>query len=181
MSVVVIFGLLLLLFFFITCFKNALLFIFQRLPSLLTDVCVVYRTFQLPVLEPLTPARLHKMVGVTMACLHVALAVTSAIDNFAPGTSTAPKTGKNEYIRDCFKIPVKHLYGGIILSVSPSRFLLGHGVRCVFALNMEILSVTGSIQPTAGENSASSSSSSIPLAQRSKSVPGTKDLHGLAG
>ena len=69
------------------------LFIF-RLPALLSDVCVVYRTFQLPVLEPLTPARLHKMIGVTMACLHVALAVTSAVDNFAPGSTVASKTGK---------------------------------------------------------------------------------------
>ena len=66
-----------------------------RLPSLLTDVCVVFRTFQLPVLEPLTPARLHKMVGVAMACLHVALAVTSAVDNFAPGASSAPKAGQD--------------------------------------------------------------------------------------
>ena len=40
--------------------------------------------------------------------------------------------------------------------------------------------VLGLNQP-AGEQSASSSSSSVPLAQRSKSVPETKNLQALAG
>ncbi|GFR97962.1 E3 ubiquitin-protein ligase UBR4, partial [Elysia marginata] len=45
---------------------------------LLTEVCDVWRAFSLPILEPLTPHRLRRIIEVTLGCLFAAVSVATA-------------------------------------------------------------------------------------------------------
>ncbi len=45
----------------------------SRLQNIMNDIGIVYQAFSLPVMEPLTPARLQKIVQVTLGCLHAAM------------------------------------------------------------------------------------------------------------
>ena len=51
--------------------------LYYSLQLLLSDICIVWRAFSLAVLEPLTPARLDKIVTVAMSCLYASLTCTT--------------------------------------------------------------------------------------------------------
>ena len=52
--------------------------IFLSYQSLLSDISIVWRIMSLPVHEPLTPARLQKIVSVVVTCLYAAVTVATA-------------------------------------------------------------------------------------------------------
>ncbi|XP_069122456.1 E3 ubiquitin-protein ligase UBR4-like [Argopecten irradians] len=56
---------------------------------LLSDISVVWRAFSLPILEPLSPKRMEKIVNITMSCLYASLSVAMA-NNVVALTSTTP-------------------------------------------------------------------------------------------
>ncbi|KAI0242917.1 E3 ubiquitin-protein ligase UBR4 [Lamellibrachia satsuma] len=58
------------------------------LQSLLNDISIVTHVFALPLLEPMTPARLHRIVTISMSCLYAAVtaATATAIVGVATGT-----------------------------------------------------------------------------------------------
>ena len=58
------------------------------LQSLLNDISIVTHVFDLPLLEPMTPARLHRIVTIAMSCLYAAVtaATATAIIGVATGT-----------------------------------------------------------------------------------------------
>ena len=58
------------------------------LQSLLNDISIVTDVFALPLLEPMTPARLHRIATIAMSCLYAAMtaATATAIVGVATGT-----------------------------------------------------------------------------------------------
>ncbi|CAH0393187.1 unnamed protein product [Bemisia tabaci] len=60
--------------------------------SLLVDIAIVWSVVSLPVLEPLTPAKLDKLCTLTMACLHAALATATATSILGLSSAVSPKT-----------------------------------------------------------------------------------------
>ncbi|KAL5012473.1 hypothetical protein ScPMuIL_011024 [Solemya velum] len=46
--------------------------------SLLGEISIVWRVFSLPILEPLTPKRLDKIVSIVMSCLYTSMSVAMA-------------------------------------------------------------------------------------------------------
>ena len=70
-----------------------MLFLFTRYQFLLTEVSDVWRAFSLPILEPLTPARLKTIVDVTLGCLFAALSVATADTVVNIVKPSGPQTG----------------------------------------------------------------------------------------
>ena len=60
------------------------------LQSVLNDITIVWRVFSLPVLEPMTPARLDKIVNVAMGCMYTA--ITTATANLVVAMATTVQT-----------------------------------------------------------------------------------------
>ncbi len=59
--------------------------------TLLNDITIVWRVFSLPVLEPMTPARLDKIITVAMSCLYAAMTTATANSIVAMATSAQTK------------------------------------------------------------------------------------------
>ena len=55
---------------------------------MLNDISIVTDVFALPLLEPMTPARLHRIATIAMSCLYAAMttATATAIVGVASGT-----------------------------------------------------------------------------------------------
>ncbi len=61
------------------------------LQSVLNDISIVWQVFSLPILEPMTPVRLNKIITVAMSCLYAAITVTTATSVVALSGSAQPK------------------------------------------------------------------------------------------
>jgi E3 ubiquitin-protein ligase UBR4 len=70
---------------------NIFLFVNHSLQSLLNDLVVIKEVFSLPVLEPLTPERLSKVISITLASLYAA--TSAAIATTIVDLSEANKEG----------------------------------------------------------------------------------------
>ncbi|KAL1138886.1 hypothetical protein AAG570_008948 [Ranatra chinensis] len=64
----------------------------HSLQAVVSDMGVVWSALSLPVLEPLTPARLEKLTTVTMTCLYCALSAATAASVYGVSSSVSPKT-----------------------------------------------------------------------------------------
>ena len=75
-------------------------FVCCSLQPLANDISIVARVFSLPVLEPMTPARLHKITTVAMTCLFTAMSVSMAVNIVStatgPGQKVAVTTGPKD-------------------------------------------------------------------------------------
>ena len=58
---------------------------------MLNDVLIVWQVFSLPILEPMTPVRLNKIITVAMSCLYAAITVATANSVVAISGPTQPK------------------------------------------------------------------------------------------
>ena len=71
---------------------------------MLSDVSIVWRSFSLPILEPLTPERLEKIVMVTMSCLFASITVAMSntiINMMKPAAANQPAPAKEEEAEGC--------------------------------------------------------------------------------
>ncbi|XP_041369615.1 E3 ubiquitin-protein ligase UBR4-like [Gigantopelta aegis] len=69
--------------------------------SLLSDISIVWRSFSLPALEPLTPKRLDKIVNITLSCLYASVTVAMAntiVNMVKPMSASQPSGSKDEEI-----------------------------------------------------------------------------------
>lgn len=106
---------------------NVLVYSYQ---SILSDITVVWMAYSLPVLEPLTPKRLEKIVTCTLSCLYAAVTVATAdtiINMVKPATAAQPAS-KDEEIEG---------YGRAIVQksvrlFSNSSFLFNHCLSLSF-------------------------------------------------
>lgn len=64
----------------------------HSLQNVVTDLNVAWSALSLPVLEPLTQARLEKLTSVTMGCLYCALSTATAASVLGVSSAVSPKT-----------------------------------------------------------------------------------------
>ena len=67
---------------------------------LLNEISIIWRAFSLPVLEPLTPQRLEKIISITLTCLYtsVTVAMSNTVISLTNPQPTKPSTTKDEEI-----------------------------------------------------------------------------------
>ena len=69
----------------------AVVYFLYSLQSVMNDVSIVWRVFSLPILEPMTPVRLNKIITVAMSCIYAALTAATANSVVASSGGTQPK------------------------------------------------------------------------------------------
>lgn len=68
---------------------------FFSLQSLVNDIDMVWMALALPVLEPLSAAKMEKLCTVTMTCLYAAVSVATANSILGISSAVSPKTGNS--------------------------------------------------------------------------------------
>ena len=72
---------------------------FFSLQSVLNDVSIVWQVFSLPILEPMTPVRLNKIITVAMSSLYAAITVAT-VNSVVAITGTAQPKGTTPQVKD---------------------------------------------------------------------------------
>lgn len=88
--------------------------IYNSYQFLLNEISIIWRAFSLPVLEPLTPQRLEKIISITLTCLYtsVTVAMSNTVISLTNPQPTKPTTTKDEEIDN---------YGNCIVQKSVSK------------------------------------------------------------
>ncbi|XP_052722001.1 E3 ubiquitin-protein ligase UBR4-like isoform X2 [Crassostrea angulata] len=90
---------------------------------LLNEISIIWRAFSLPVLEPLTPQRLEKIISITLTCLYtsVTVAMSNTVISLTNPQPTKPTTTKDEEIDN---------YGNCIVQKSLEIFnAISHAIK----------------------------------------------------
>lgn len=79
---------------------NGIFFFSFSYQFLLNEISIIWRAFSLPVLEPLTPQRLEKIISITLTCLYtsVTVAMSNTVISLTNPQPTKPSTTKDEEI-----------------------------------------------------------------------------------